>query len=93
MKEVIGVRFRPNGKIYYFDPKDFHVQVGDDVIVETARGVEYGNCVLGRRKIDDPKRISGLKPIIRIANEDDKAKYEDNKEKIPKAFDTCMRED
>ena len=72
MKEVIGVRFRPNGKIYYFDPVDFHVQLGDDVIVETARGVEYGKCVLGRRGIDDPKRITGLKPIIRLANDEDK---------------------
>ncbi len=89
MKEVIGVRFRPNGKIYYFDPKDFHVQVGDDVIVETARGVEYGNCVLGRRKIEDPKRISGLKPILRIATADDKAKFEDNKRRSAEAFKSC----
>lgn len=91
MKEVIGVRFRPNGKIYFFDPLDFHVQLGDDVIVETARGVEYGKCVLGRRDISDPKRISGLKPIIRLANEDDKKRYEDNKEKCSKAFDTCLQ--
>lgn len=58
MKEVIGVRFRPNGKIYYFDPIDYHVQVGTDVIVETARGVEYGKCVLGRKAIEDEKRIA-----------------------------------
>jgi cell fate regulator YaaT (PSP1 superfamily) len=90
MKEVIGVRFRPNGKIYYFDPVDFHVNQGDDVIVETARGVEYGKCVLGRREIEDPKRISGLKPIIRIANDSDKAKYEDNKRKSQEAFDSCL---
>ena len=85
MKEVIGVRFRTNGKIYFFDPLDFHVQLGDDVIVETARGVEYGKCVLGRREISEPKRIAGLKPIIRLANEDDKKKYEENKEKCIKA--------
>lgn len=91
MKEVIGVRFRANGKIYYFDPLDFHVQAGDDVIVETARGVEYGNCVLGRRQIDDNKRISGLKPIIRIATEADKKKYEDNKVKSKEAFDSCLK--
>ena len=89
MKEVIGVRFRTNGKIYFFDPLDFHVQLGDDVIVETARGVEYGKCVLGRREISEPKRIAGLKPIIRLANEDDKKKYEENKEKCIKAFETC----
>ncbi len=89
MKEVIGVRFRPNGKIYYFDPMDFHVQLGDDVIVETARGVEFGKCVLGRRTIEDNKRISGLKPIIRIATAEDKAKFEDNKRKSREAFESC----
>ncbi|HBZ03330.1 MAG TPA: stage 0 sporulation protein, partial [Lachnospiraceae bacterium] len=91
MKEVIGIRFRPNGKIYYFDPMDFHVQAGDDVIVETARGVEYGKCVLGRRQIDDTKRISGLKPIIRIANDADKKKYEDNKVKSKQAYESCLK--
>lgn len=50
MKEIIGVRFRPNGKIYYFDPQNFEVETGTFVIVETARGVEYGKVVLGRRK-------------------------------------------
>ena len=91
MKEVIGVRFRTNGKIYFFDPVDFHIQVGDDVIVETARGVEYGKCVLGRRQIDDQKRISGLKPIIRIATEKDTAKYEENKRKSQEAYESCIK--
>jgi len=91
MKEVIGVRFRPNGKIYYFDPIDYHVQVGTDVIVETARGVEYGKCVLGRKTIDDEKRISGLKPIIRLANDEDKKKYETNQRKSKEAFSTCVK--
>ena len=90
MKEVIGVRFRPNGKIYYFDPMDFNVNVGNDVIVETARGVEFGKCVLGRKEIEDKKRIQGLKPIIRIANDADRAKYEENKEKSKEAFDRCL---
>ena len=91
MKEVIGVRFRPNGKIYYFDPVDYHVQVGTDVIVETARGVEYGKCVLGRKTIEDEKRISGLKPIIRLANDEDKKKFETNKKKSQEAFQTCVK--
>ena len=51
MKEIIGVRFRPNGKIYYFDPQNFEVEAGSFVIVETARGVEYGKVVLGRREV------------------------------------------
>ena len=91
MKEVIGVRFRPNGKIYYFDPVDYHVQVGTDVIVETARGVEYGKCVLGRKTIEDEKRISGLKQIIRLANDEDKKKFETNKKKSQEAFQTCVK--
>ena len=91
MKEVIGVRFRPNGKIYFFDPLDIHVQKGEDVVVETARGVEYGKCVLGRREIDDPKRIQGLKPILRKATEEDTEKYEANKEKSEEAFKTCLK--
>ena len=89
MKEVIGVRFRPNGKIYFFDPLDYHVQLGMDVVVETARGVEFGKCVLGRREIDDPKRINGLRPIIRIATDDDRKKYEVNIEKSKQAFVKC----
>ena len=91
MKEVIGVRFRPNGKIYYFDPIDYHVQVGTDVIVETARGVEYGKCVLGRKAIEDEKRIAGLKPIIRLANDEDKKKFEANQKKSEEAFATCVK--
>lgn len=91
MKEVIGVRFRSNGKIYFFDPLDYLVNVGTDVIVETARGVEYGKCVLGRRKIDDPKRITGLKPIIRLANDEDRAKYADNERKSKEAYQTCLK--
>ena len=91
MKEVIGVRFRPNGKIYFFDPLDIHVQKGEDVVVETARGVEYGKCVLGRRGIDDPKRIQGLKPILRKATEEDTERYETNKIKSQEAFNTCLK--
>ena len=71
MAKVIGVRFRDNGKIYYFSSEQFEVEVGQNVIVETARGVEYGRVVLGNREIHDEKIISTLKPVIRIATEDD----------------------
>ncbi len=90
MKEVIGVRFRENGKIYFFDPLSFKVEVGNFVIVETARGVEYGKVVLGRRTIDEEKMSSPLKPIIRIADDKDAVKYADNKEKSKKAYDLCL---
>ena len=90
MKEVRGVRFRENGKIYFFDPLRFNVQVGEYVIVETARGVEYGKVVLGRREIDEKKMSSAIKPIIRIAEDKDHKKYEDNKEKNKKAYNICL---
>ncbi|MGN0395755.1 MAG: stage 0 sporulation family protein [Coprococcus sp.] len=90
MKEIIGVRFRPNGKIYFFDPENFQIETGQCVIVETARGIEYGKVVLGRREIDETKMTSPLKPIIRLATEEDNAKYEENKKKSRKAFDICL---
>ena len=90
MKEIIGVRFRPNGKIYFFDPEDKKVEVSDFVIVETARGVEYGKVVLGRRELDETKFSSNIKPVIRIATPEDKVKYEENKEKSKKAFNICL---
>ena len=83
MKEIIGVRFSPNGKIYYFDPQNFEVEAGSFVIVETARGVEYGKVVLGRREVEEGKITASLKPIIRIANED-------NKKKSKRAFGICL---
>lgn len=90
MKEVIGVRFRENGKIYFFDPLRFNVEVGEFVIVETARGVEYGKVVLGRREIDEKKMNSAIKPIMRIAEDRDHRKFEENKEKNKKAYNICL---
>ena len=89
MKEIIGVRFRPNGKIYFFSPGDHDVECGQFVIVETARGVEFGKVVLGKRNIDDGKIVSTLKTIIRVATDEDKKRHEDNKEKSKKAFAIC----
>ncbi|MBR1816006.1 MAG: stage 0 sporulation family protein [Lachnospiraceae bacterium] len=90
MKDVIGVHFRENGKIYFFDPLKYEVEAGQYVIVETARGVEYGKVVLGRRQIDETKMSTALKPIIRIANDSDAKKYEENKLKSRKAYDICL---
>ena len=67
MKRIIGVRFRTAGKIYYFDPVGFEIKRGDHVIVETARGVEYGTVVGGIREVDDSKVVQPLKPVLRIA--------------------------
>ena len=89
MNDVIGVRFRPNGKIYFFDPLQYEIEVGCAVIVETARGVEFGKCVLGRRQIKDEKLVAELKPIIRIATEEDIKAAESNKEKSRNAFKIC----
>ncbi|MBE5946771.1 MAG: stage 0 sporulation protein [Lachnospiraceae bacterium] len=90
MKEVIGVRFRENGKIYFFDPLNYEVETGNNVIVETARGVEFGKVVLGRREIDEGKMASALKPIIRIATDKDYDKFVENKEKSKNAYDVCL---
>ncbi len=89
MKKVIGVRFRPNGKIYFFDPLDYEVKLGTNVIVETARGVEYGKIVLGKIEVEDDLITDTLKPIIRIATEEDNEKYEENKNKSVEAFKIC----
>ena len=86
MIKVIGVRFRQAGKIYNFSPADFQVKVGDHVIVETARGIEYGSVVQGIREVADDKVIMPLKSVIRIATEEDDKKAIENNEKEKKAF-------
>ena len=90
MARVIGVRFRDNGKIYYFASEQFEVEVGQNVIVETARGVEYGRVVLGNREIHDEKIIATLKPVIRIATPEDDKIQENNKEKSKEAYKICI---
>ena len=89
MIKVIGVRFRQAGKIYNFSPADFQVKVGDNVIVETARGIEYGSVVQGIREVADDKVIMPLKSVIRIATEEDDKKAIENNEKEKKAFKIC----
>ena len=89
MIKVIGVRFRQAGKIYNFSPADFQVKVGDHVIVDTARGIEYGSVVQGIREVADDKVIMPLKSVIRIATEEDDKKAIENNEKEKKAFKIC----
>lgn len=90
MTTVIGVRFRHAGKIYYFDPLDLDIQKGDSVIVETARGVEFGSVVLGRREVEDDKLIQPLKPVIRKATDDDFVVEANNRNKEKDAFVICL---
>ena len=90
MVKVIGVRFRRTGKIYYFDPAGIEIEAGQHVIVETARGVEYGNVVLGVREVEDDKVVQPLKPVIRVATPEDDKVDADNRLKEKKAFDICL---
>ena len=87
---VIGVRFRNAGKIYYFDPQQLEIKRGQHVIVETARGVEYGEVVLGNKEVDDSKVIQPLKSVIRVATPEDDAKEAKNHEKEKDAFKICL---
>lgn len=89
MVKIVGVRFKPAGKIYYFDPADIEIELGTDVIVETSRGLEYGMVVVGPKEVAEEDLVSPLKPIIRIANTDDKMTYAENKDKTERAFETC----
>lgn len=89
MVKIVGVRFKPAGKIYYFDPGDLKIETGNDVIVETARGLEYGMVVIRPKLVKEEDLISPLKPIIRIASDDDSETYLENKVKTKEAFDIC----
>lgn len=90
MIKVIGVRFRNAGKIYYFAPGKLEIKSGDHVIVETARGVEYGYVVLGNREVEDGKVIQPLKSVIRMASPEDEAKEIANRKKEKDAFKLCQ---
>ncbi|HBM79421.1 MAG: stage 0 sporulation family protein [Clostridiales bacterium] len=91
MITVVGVRFKKAGKIYYFDPANIAVKVGDPVIVETARGIEYGEAVLGPKQIGEDEIIAPLKKVLRVADDRDKAKNEENKVKEKQAFEICLK--
>ncbi len=90
MVKVIGIRFRTAGKIYYFDPKNFDIAKGDHVIVETARGVEYGTVVMAPTEVEEEKVVQPLKTVIRVATPQDDATEEKNREKEKDAFKICL---
>lgn len=89
MIKVVGVRFKKAGKIYYFDPGDINVEKSDNVIVETARGIEFGECVTGPKLVKEDDIVSPLKSVIRKATGEDIACHNENKIKEKEAFDIC----
>lgn len=90
MEEVIGVRFKKVGKIYYFDPTGIKIDVGQNVIVETARGIECGEVVISNRNVEDDDIIKPLKQVIRVADESDMEHVKENREKEKEAFKICL---
>ena len=91
MTEVIGVRFKEVGKVYYFDPDNTPLSTGDMVIVETARGIECGEVATPNKKIDDSTIVHPLKKLIRKATPEDLAHVEENRTKEKNAFDICEK--
>ena len=91
MEMVVGVRFRNVGKIYYFNPKDYKVKVGDHVIVETARGVEYGRVVLEPRAVKEDEVVHPLKEVLRVATKEDEEHEAENRLKEKDAFKICKK--
>ncbi|NBK90588.1 stage 0 sporulation protein [bacterium 1XD21-13] len=90
MEKVIGVRFRNAGKVYYFSPGRLNIPKGKHVIVETARGVEYGYVVVGTKEVEHSKVVQPLKPVLRIATAEDDAKEAANRQKEKEAFQICL---
>ena len=89
MTKIVGVRFRNAGKVYYFDPKDYRIRPGDHVIVETARGIEYGTVTGKVQDVSEDKIVQPLKPVIRPANPEDDARAKRNREKEREAMVIC----
>ena len=89
MIKIVGVRFHQAGKIYYFDPLDYELETGMHVIVETARGVEMGTVLIAKREVADDKVVQPLKPVIRIATDEDEETVIRNKDRAKEAFDIC----
>ncbi len=90
MEKVIGVRFRNAGKVYYFSPGKMNIPKGKHVIVETARGVEYGYVVVGTKEVERSKVVQPLKPVVRLATAEDDAKEAANRQKEKEAFRICL---
>ncbi|MBO4725835.1 MAG: stage 0 sporulation protein, partial [Firmicutes bacterium] len=90
MVTVVGVRFKNAGKVYYFDPGEYKVTQGENVVVETARGMEFGVVTTEPKEVDESEIISPLKKIVRIANEQDIRQHEVNTKKKERAISLCQ---
>ncbi|NLM84081.1 MAG: stage 0 sporulation family protein [Clostridiales bacterium] len=91
MTEVISVRFKNKGKVYYFDPAGLTISSGDAVIVETSKGLEFAECTWGNHEVEDHCIIPPLRPVVRIATEEDKKRAEENKMREAEAFVICQK--
>jgi len=91
MVTVVGVRFKKAGKIYYFDPDNIDIKKNDYVIVETARGIEFGQAVIGIKEISEEEIVPPLKKVLRVATEEDIKINEENKRKEKEAFEICLK--
>ncbi|SHF20614.1 MULTISPECIES: PSP1 domain-containing protein [Caloramator] len=91
MVTVVGIRFKRAGKIYYFDPDGLDINKGDYAIVETARGIEFGEVVIGKKEVTEDEIVAPLKKVIRVATEEDKLKNLQNKAKEEDAFQICLK--
>ena len=91
MAKVVGVRFRNVGKIYYFNPKTYKIKPGDHVIVETARGVEYGKVVLAPKEVEENEVVHPLKEVLRVATKEDDEREQYNREREKDAFKICQK--
>lgn len=90
MQEIVGVKFKKIGKIYFFDPKGISLKKGQNVIVETARGIEFGEIAIENRNIEEDKVVAPLKNIIRVATEDDEKVFHENEKKAEEAYKICL---
>lgn len=91
MIKVVGIRFKPAGKIYYFDPGELEIKREDNVIVETVRGLEFGKVVIGMREVPEQEVVLPLKKVIRLATREDVAQMEENKGKEAEAKEICLK--
>lgn len=91
MVKVVGVRFKRSGKIYYFDPDELSIDINTNVIVETARGIEFGQAVIANREVPEDEIVAPLKKVIRIATEEDIKHAKDNRNKEKDAFGICLQ--
>ncbi len=91
MIKVVGVRFKKAGKIYYFNPMDLKITKDSYVVVETARGIEFGKCVIGIKEIKETEIVSPLKSVLRVATEEDLKRHTNNKDRQEEAFNICIK--